>query len=167
MNSRLDVETLYVAHHRWLVNWLRFRLGRMDDARDLAQDTFVRVLGRPAEIACVRKPRTWLATIAHGLMVDHFRRRDLERAYCSAIADLPEPEAPSMENRIILLDILARIDAMLYDLSPKARHAFMLSRIMGLSYPEIAARLGVSLSSVEKYMAGAYRHCLTIRHELL
>ncbi|WP_155311612.1 sigma-70 family RNA polymerase sigma factor [Desulfosarcina ovata] len=163
MNSQADVQTLYIDHHRWLVNWLRHRLGGLDDARDLAQDTFVRVLRRPVEIGGLRKPRAWLATIAHGLMVDHVRHRDLERAYCSALADVPEPEAPSIEGRVMLLDILAHIDAMLDGLGPKVRSAFLLSRLMGLSYPEIAVQLEVSLSSVEKYMAKAYRHCMVMR----
>ena len=165
MNSQADVQTLYADHHRWLVNWLCYRIGCLDDANDLAQDTFVRVLGRPVEIAGLRRPRAWLATIAHGLMVDHVRRRDLERAYCSALADIPEPEVPSAEIRVIILDVLARIDAMLHGLGPRIRSAFLLSRLMGLTYPEIAKRLGVRLSSVEKYMARAYRHCLAMQRE--
>jgi RNA polymerase sigma-70 factor (ECF subfamily) len=54
---------------------------------------------------------------------------------------------------------------MLSGLNPKVRRAFLLSRLLGLSYPEIASQLEVSLSSVEKYMAKAYRHCLTMRNE--
>jgi DNA-directed RNA polymerase specialized sigma24 family protein len=44
-------------------------------------------------------------------------------------------------------------------LSAKARTAFLMSRLEGLAYKEIAARLGVSVASVEKYMAAAVRHC--------
>jgi RNA polymerase sigma-70 factor (ECF subfamily) len=164
MDLQTDIQTLYVDHHRWLVNWLRQRLGCLDDASDLAQDTFLRVLGRPAAVAGLRKPRAWLATIAHGLMVDHVRRRDLERAFFIALADVPEPEAPSVEERVMLLDVLCRIDAMLDGLGAKVRGAFLLSRLTGLSYPEIAVQLEVSVSSVEKYMAKAYRHCLAMGH---
>jgi RNA polymerase sigma factor (sigma-70 family) len=111
------------------------------------------------ELDTIHEPRGYLATIGHGLVVDHVRRRELERAYLEAIAHLPEPEAPSPEVRLLLLETLARIDALLDGLTPKARTAFLLSRLEGLSYPEIAERLGVSLSSVEKYMAAAVRHC--------
>jgi RNA polymerase sigma-70 factor (ECF subfamily) len=167
MNSQVDVQTLYIDHQRWLVNWLRYRLGCLDDASDLAHDTFVRVLGRPVESRRLRKPRAWLATIAHGILVDHLRRRDLERAYLAAVANMPEPQILSVEDQVVLLDALARIDAMLDGLKPKVRSAFLLSRLEGLSYPEIAARMKVSLSSVEKYMATAFRHCLAIRYECL
>ena len=162
MNSHAQMQTLYITHHEWLVNWLARRLSCLDDASDLAQDTFVRVLGKPVDTDTILKPRAWLATIAHGLLVDHIRRRDLERAFCVALEEIPEPHAPSVEEKLLLLDILCRIDAMLDGLGPKVRGAFLMSRLLGLSYPEIANRLGVSLSSVEKYMAKAYRHCLAM-----
>eukprot|EP01032_Pedospumella_encystans_P036726 gene36726-41568_t len=159
--STPSVETLYGDHHAWLQGWLRRKLGNACDAADLAQDTFMRVLGRPRELAELREPRAWLTTIAHGLAVDHVRRKTLERACLDAIAHLPEPQAPSPEAQLMLVEALVRIDAMLDGLAPKARSAFLLSRLEGLGYNEIARQLGVSLSSVEKYMATAIRHCLS------
>jgi len=158
-----SVETLYGEHHGWLLGWLRRKLGHAGDAADLAQDTFLRVLGRQRDVDEVREPRAWLTTIAHGLVVDHVRRRTLERACLEAIAALPEPQAPSPETQMLLVEALVRIDAMLDGLPAKARSAFLLSRLDGLGYAEIAQRLNVSLSSVEKYMATAIRHCLTLK----
>jgi len=158
-----SVETLYGEHHGWLLGWLRRKLGHPGDAADLAQDTFLRVLGRQRDVDEVREPRAWLTTIAHGLVVDHMRRRTLERACLEAIAALPEPQAPSPETQMLLVEALVRIDAMLDGLPAKARSAFLLSRLDGLGYAEIAQRLNVSLSSVEKYMATAIRHCLALR----
>ncbi|MCG3782605.1 sigma-70 family RNA polymerase sigma factor [Delftia acidovorans] len=164
--SHPDIAPLYSDHHGWLVGWLRRRLGNPCDAADLAQDTFVRVLGKPQSLHGVREPRAWLTTIAHGLVVDHTRRAALERACLDAIASLPEPLAPSAEERHLLIESLVRMDNLLAGLPPKARSAFLLSRLEGLSYPEIALQLGVCLSSVEKYMATAIRHCLALRKEL-
>lgn len=161
-----DIALLYSDHHGWLVGWLRRRLGNPCDAADLAQDTFVRLLGRPQALQGVREPRAWLTTIAHGLAVDHVRRAALERACLEAIASLPEPLAPSAEERHLLVESLLRMDALLAGLPAKARSAFLLSRLEGLSYPEIAQQLDVCLSSVEKYMATAMRHCLALRREL-
>jgi RNA polymerase sigma factor (sigma-70 family) len=126
----------------------------------------VRVLGRQRvadEVNALREPRAWLTTIAHGLVIDHVRRRSLERACLEAIAALPEPMAPSPETQMLLVEALVRIDAMLDGLPSKARSAFLLSRLDGLGYADIAQRLNVSLSSVEKYMATAIRHCLALR----
>ena len=154
-----DIRALYIDHHAWLLGWLRRRLHHGDSAADLAQDTFVHILGKPERLQELRQPRAWLSTVAHGLLVDRVRRQRVERAYLQAIAHLPEAGVPSPESQLILLETLVRIDALLDGLRPKVRMAFLMSRLEGLSYKEIAERLAISLSSVEKYMATAIRHC--------
>jgi RNA polymerase sigma factor (sigma-70 family) len=160
------VSALYQEHHHWLLGWLRRRLGCPHSAADLSHDTFLRVLGQPQQLAQVREPRAWLTTIAHGLVVDQARRRALERAYLEALAGQPESSHPSAETQALLVDCLARIDAMLDGLHPRARSALLLSRLDGLAYPDIAQQLGVSLSTVEKHMAAALRHCVAMRADM-
>lgn len=154
-----DIRALYIDHHAWLLDWLRKRLRHGDSAADLAHDTFIHILGKPERLQELRQPRAWLSTVAHGLLVDRVRRQRVERAYLQAIAHLPQAQVPSPESQLILLQTLARVDALLDGLRPKVRMAFLLSRLEGLSYKEIAERLAISLSSVEKYMASAIRHC--------
>ena len=163
--SKDVVGVLYDEHRGWLVGWLRGKLGCAHSAADLAQDTFVRILGKRDALAEVREPRAYLTTIARSLLIDSYRRAAIERAYLDALAGLPEQESPSPEDRLLLLEALVRIDVMLDGLSAKARQAFLLSRLDGLPYTEIALQLGVSLSSVEKYMAQAVRHCYQMRSE--
>jgi len=162
---RQAMDALYQDHHAWLLGWLRRRLQHADNAADLAHDTFVQLLGRPELIPTLRQPRAWLSSVAKGLMIDRQRRHKLEIAYLQALASLPEPEAPSAERQLILLQTLMQIDAMLDGLPAKVRMAFLLSRLEGMSYQEIAHHLGISLSSVEKYMVKAIRHCYLARLE--
>ncbi|HEX8544577.1 MAG TPA: sigma-70 family RNA polymerase sigma factor [Pseudomonas sp.] len=162
-SPQADIRALYVDHHAWLLAWLRKRLRHGDNAADLAHDTFVHILGKPERIRELHQPRAWLSTVAHGLLVDRVRRQRVERAYLESIAHLPEAELPSPESQLILLETLARVDALLDGLPPKVRMAFLLSRLEGLSYKEIAGRLRISLSSVEKYMASAIRHCYLVQ----
>lgn len=153
-----DVRSLYIAHHGWLRSWLLRRLGNAFDAADLAHDTFLRVL---RNLEPVREPRAYLATIAHGLMVNHWRRQDLERAYRDTLATVADTLAPSPEEGALLLDALCELDALLNQLNPKARAAFLLAHLEGHTYLEIAERLEVSERMVKKYMAQAMLHCLT------
>jgi RNA polymerase sigma-70 factor (ECF subfamily) len=162
------VSDLYREHGAWLCDWLRKKLGCVWEAADLTQDTFVRVLTSPAaggQLAELREPRHFLVAIARRVMVDHLRRRALEKAWQEALALRPEPLAPSPENRALILETLCRIDAMLDGLGPRPRQAFLLSQLEGLRYAEIAARLGVSVSSVKKYVAQAAEHCLLLMLE--
>lgn len=161
------VTAFYDAHNTWLYGWLRKKLGCSFDAADLTQDTFLRILNKRTDLCAITEPRAYLVTVAHGLMVNHLRRRDLERAYLAELAYLPESEIPSAETRLIVLEALIRIDAMLEGLSPKVRQAFLLHQLEELRHAEIADRLSVSVSSVRQYIARALLHCMMLQDEAL
>ncbi|WP_448653499.1 sigma-70 family RNA polymerase sigma factor [Pseudomonas fluorescens] len=158
------VQTLYSTHHNWLNTWLRSRLGNAADAADLAQDTFVRLLQKTERFE-LKAPRAFLRTIARGLVIDHWRREEVERAYLESIAHLPEALAPSTEARALVLELLEAIARLLDGLKPKVRKAFLLSQCDGLPYKQIAQQMGVSIRSVERYIAEALYHCYVLRYE--
>ena len=153
-----QIEVLYSDHHGWLQGWLRRKLGNAFDAADLAHDTYLRIItrGRAPEPA---ESRQHLAQIANGLVVDLFRRRHIEAAYADAIAAQPEAAVPTPEMRALIVEALMEIDAILASLPAKVREAFLLCKLEGLPYADIAGRLGVSVSSVEKYIARALLAC--------
>lgn len=158
----LQVKTLYTEHHSWLQGWLGRKLGNASDAADLAHDTFVRLLGRQATAGFGSEPRALLTHIAKGLLVDRWRRQDVERAYLETIAHLPEPEVPSAETRWLILETLYRVDAMLREMPARVRQVFLLSQLDGLTYGEIAGQLSVSLMTVKRDMRTAFLACLSL-----
>jgi RNA polymerase sigma-70 factor (ECF subfamily) len=97
---------LYTAYHGWLEGWLRQRLACHETAADLAQDTFLRVLAKRRPVAGLRRPRAYLATIAHGMVVNHWRRQEIERAYLEALTQRPQAWAPSPEERELIVAAL-------------------------------------------------------------
>ncbi|MFS0828986.1 sigma-70 family RNA polymerase sigma factor [Pseudomonas phoenicis] len=158
-----SLTTLYVDHHRWLQAWLKSKLDNAADAADLVQDTFIRLLNRRERLE-LKTPRAFLRTVAKGLVIDHWRRGEIERAYLEALALRPELESPSPESRELILELLERIARMLDGLKPKVRQAFLLAQCEGLSHQQIAARMGISLRSVERYIADALYHCYLLRY---
>ena len=62
----------------------------------------------------------------------------------------------------MLLESLERLSRALDTLSPKARAAFLMSQLDGLTYAEIAEKVGVSASMVRQYMAQGLRCCLAV-----
>ena len=157
--ANISFASFYQTHNGWLTGWLNKRLSCSFDAQDLAQDTFVRVIDSPINIEQLREQHNYLLTIARGLTIDLFRRRTLERQYREALAHLPEDEWPSAEQHAIILQTLAEVDAMFAGLPAKIRQAFILSRFEGLTYPEIAEKMDISLRSVNSYLAQALEHC--------
>ena len=159
--SLQPIDSLYRDHHGWLRGWLRRRLGDRDRAADIAQDTFLRLL------VTRRMPeqgdgRRFLAQIARNLVIDQWRRQRIEQAYLDSLTAMPEPETPSLETRAMVIETLMQIDAMLDEMPAKVREAFLLSQFEGLTYPQIAERLDVSVSSVQKYMLRAIAACYQV-----
>lgn len=152
------VASLYVEHHGWLQMWLRKKLSNAADAADIAHDTFVRVLASRTRPRIV-EPRAFLTTIAKGLVIDAWRRQEIERAYMEALAQQPEPLAPSPEAHLVIIETLARIDQLLDGLKPKVRTAFLLAQIEEMPHAAIAERMGVTTRSVERYVAEGLYHC--------
>lgn len=158
------IETLYAHHHGWLQHWLHRRLGNSADAADLAQDTFVRLMSRPATrcFESVGEARAYLLTAANGLCVDLWRRREIERAWLQALAARPEALAPSPEHCAIVIETLLEVGRMLGKLSQKAAQAFIMAQVDGVPYRIIAQELAVSERMVKKYMAQAMLQCALI-----
>ncbi|AFI83046.1 RNA polymerase subunit sigma [Methylophaga nitratireducenticrescens] len=153
-----SIESLYKDHHNWLYGWLRSKLGCAHSAADLAHDTYVRVL-TTGNVPQADDSRRYLSQIAKGLVIDLYRRRQIEAAYLETISHLPELEAPSAEMRHIIIETLLEIDSILQQLPEKVRRAFLLRQFDGLSYQQIAKQLNVSVSSIEKYIARALAAC--------
>ena len=158
---RQTVANLYRDHHGWLHNWLRRKLNCSHQAADIAQDAFVRLLAKP-ETVTLREPRAYLTTIAHGLVVNHWRRKALEQAYLEELASRPEIFAPSPEERALALEALEEIARLLDGLPPRVREIFLLSQLEGLPYAAIGARLDVSVNVVQKAMIRATAHCYKV-----
>lgn len=156
------VNQLYVHHHSWIFNFLRRKLGCTHEAADLTQDTFVKVMLKD-NLREVIQPRAYITHIAHGVMVNHVRRKEIEKAYLDCIKHQPEFEYGSPETKAIVLETLFQIDEMLDGLSVKVKKAFLLAQLEGLSHGEIAKEMQVTVSSVRKYIAKALLHTLKKR----
>ena len=152
------VEVLYNDHHHWLTGWLRRKLGCPQNAADLAQDTFMRLL-TARETPAPGEPRAFLTVVAKRVLFNHYRRQDLERAYLQALADLPEQVAPSEEERAIILQTLMELDQLLDGLPSPVKRAFLLAQVDGLGYAEIGAQLGISIATVKRHLSKAALRC--------
>jgi RNA polymerase sigma-70 factor (ECF subfamily) len=159
------IGSLYQDHHTWLFSLLNRKLNNSADAADLAQDAFVNLLKKPKHFTanfaenCVDKSsdnsgaRNYLSRVAAGLCVDLWRRQQVERAYLEVLALRPESVAINPEQQHCLLETLFEIDKLLSQLPDKVASVFIMGQLDGLSYQKIAIKQGISLRSVNNYMA--------------
>ncbi len=120
----------------------------------MIQEAYLRVF-EYCERGQVREPEKVLVrTVANLLMNedrDLRRHRHAERALESVVADA----APSPEEAVAAKQKLRYVVNTLETVDPRAREAFLLHRMDGLSYPQIARQMGVSVSTIEKRIAWA------------
>lgn len=161
-----QVHAYYSANHGWIRSWLYKRVGNASDAADLAHDVFVRLLSKPRQFDSDQHARAYLGTITRHLCIDFWRRQHLQQAWLEALAALPEPLAPSEEERALVFEALEQVQQMLTRLPEKVCKAFLMAQVQGLGYREIANRLQVSERSVTKYMSQAMYQCLLLELEL-
>ncbi|MNT71526.1 putative RNA polymerase sigma factor FecI [compost metagenome] len=72
---------------------------------------------------------------------------------------MPEQVEPPPEVRLMLLETLVEIDRRLGTLPAQAKQAFLLAQLEGLGHAEIAAELGISVSTVKRHLAKAAMRC--------
>jgi len=163
-SSSSCISQLYASNYSWLVNLLSKKLHCPQKAADLAQDTFISLLSGQSKqhVVDINEPRAYLTTIAQRILFNFYKRQSLERAYMEALSYLPEDFMLSVEDRLILLETLQQIDAMLDGLQESVRSAFLYSQLEGLTYAEIALKLNISQRSVKRYMALAFEQCLML-----
>lgn len=155
---RDHVGSLYNDHQGWLHGWLRKKTGCPARAADLLHDTFVRLLALD-ELASPQRPRAYLATVAKRVLIDHWRRERVERAYLDALMQVPEEFAPNPEEQHLIVETLLEIDRRLAGLPVVVKRAFLYAQLDGLKQTEIADKLAISVSSVKRYLVQAYTQC--------
>lgn len=157
-DTQIELTQLYNDHKGWLSHFLKKRLSGSHQAADIIQDIYLKIL-ISGKIPPKNYARQYLVSTAKNLIIDQSRRWRIEQAYLESIKHLPEETQDSPEYRLQIIETLIEVDVLLHKLTEKARQAFLLRRVEGLSYQTIAKQLDVSLSSVEKYVAKGLQAC--------
>lgn len=164
-----DLIAAYLERRPALVRSFAARTGSQDRAEDVVQDIYVRLQALSEEQAAeVQNPTAFLYRIGGNLVLDGVRQSRRAQARETAWNDgatqvidgVSVVDAPSPEDAVWARLKLDQVSRALEDVAPKARQAFRLHRIDGLTHPQIAERLGVSTSSVEKYLSGVLARLL-------
>jgi RNA polymerase sigma-70 factor (ECF subfamily) len=155
------VERLFAEHRGALQAFFYRRIRTRSDAPDLAQEVYVRML-RVSDLHAIRNPEHYLFTVASNLVkeyavLDRWRASGVNVDEASVQQRLGE--LPTLDGQLDVMQRVARLRAVLAQLSPKCRAAVVLQYRYGLSYDEIGERLSVSPHMVKKYLAQALAHC--------
>lgn len=157
MECDSQVEELYRRRARSAVRQMAARTRRRDDAADLVQSIFARLVAR-ARAGRLDAPDAYLSRMTVNEAASEARRARRELQLAESFAEAPGAASFDPHRQLESRDILRRIEAAVARLKPKTRMIFLAHRLEGLSYAEIAKRTGLSVKGVEKQMSKAIAH---------
>lgn len=130
-------------------SYLFYRGAGIDEASDLAQDVFLRLWEKQMDV----DPKTairLLYKMAGDMYISKYRRAKLEMNYLNSLKNDKVDISP--EEELKHKELFTNYKRALASLSEKQRTVFLMSRMEGLKYQEIAERLKLSVKAVEKRM---------------
>jgi RNA polymerase sigma-70 factor (ECF subfamily) len=158
-SSDASADAFVREHQTELLNFFRGRVTRTQDATDLVQESWIRMMHYRFDVVALS--RSLLFSIARNVLKNHWRWSALRQIEQST--DFSEPEAsrevPGPDRYLQATLDLEALEAAVIALPPKRRTVFLLSRIEGLSNAEVARRCGISVKMVEKHLAKAIVTC--------
>jgi RNA polymerase sigma-70 factor (ECF subfamily) len=150
--NKEQFKSLFDRYFDDIRRYLYYRSGDEALSTDLAQDTFMRIWEK--EMVLMPDSDTGLLyKIAGDLFVSHTRREKLRKEAPDRIRFEPGSRTP--EEELEFRELQEKYEKALVKLPENQRIVFLMSRMEELTYPEIAARLSLSVKAVEKRMTGA------------
>lgn len=155
----------YMERRDELERYFRVRLRSAEAAQDLVQDIYLKIARR--EPSAVGNPGAFLYRLGSNLMLDRIKQERRARRRATAWGDIyagsgdgPAADHPAADEALAARERLQKVISAVTELSPQVQEAFRLHKLEGLSHAETAEAMGVSRSSVEKYLMASLKRIL-------
>jgi len=157
-DRREVISRLFNEHNQSLLRFLVTKLSSEQEARDVAQEAYVRMLNLDTP-EVVSHSRAYLFKIAANLAIDRLRSRTVENRVFEFefFEDLPKDADPA--HGLAAAEQVEFLKRCIRELPPKCRQAFLLRRIEGMSSSEISKILRVPERTVRHYIVEAIVYC--------
>lgn len=157
----LSVHETIRRYHDSLIRFLRQRLRVKEDAVDVAQEAYIRMMQYEGSRE-IQSPSSMLFKIAINVANDLGRAQQSRRVVDQVSIDGLELacDQPTADREIAAEQDLAILYQAIEQLPPKCQRVFLLSRVQQMTYPQIAQHCGISVKMVEKHISHALAICM-------
>ncbi len=164
-------DALYARHRSGVYRYVLRHCRNAASADELFQDVWMNLIRARATYVPAARFATWLYTLAHHRIVDHWRATgqvlvtstDTDDDATGAMNDITAARTDEPEQRASNRQLAERLDAAIAELPPRQRDAFLLQQLSGLSLDEIAALTGAGVETIKsrlRYATGKLRAAL-------
>lgn len=154
------ISDAFIDNAEFLRRYVRQFVPSFDEAEDVAQEAFLRAFVAEKKTH-IRQPRAFLFQVARNVALTRLARKSRQIQQC--IDELSELDTrlvdAAADDHAEALELLENYSAAVVALPPKCRDVFLLRKVYGLKHKEIAQQMGLSISSVEKYVRRGILAC--------
>jgi len=154
----IGFDAIYRKYSRRVFQFAVSILKTQDDAEEIVQEVFLRIWEKRKDIQEHLSFKSYLFTITYNTSISLIRKRIRETRYVNSIHSIqvpPDLHTPSSDMEY--LELKKKVEETIEKLPDRQRQTYLMSRKEGLSYREIADKLGVSVNTVENHMVKALR----------
>jgi len=155
----LDEKTFSNLFREWYQSLTNFAFRYVDDeqkAQDLVQDAFVSIWNNRSSLQIKSSIKNYLFTTVRNNSLAYLKRMEAEKGVVGISLQL-FPEENEMEIELNRINLKVKIKRAMTQLPPKCMEAFKLCKFEGLTQEEAAKHMGVSVKTIEKQVAKAYK----------
>lgn len=160
--DRSAFKALFDLHSSHIYNVCYRMLGNAGDAEEISQDVFLTLWQKAKSVRGDAKLSTWLHRVAVNKSINHRKRggvfsrikqiMSIDTGEVSLAEQLPAPESERPDRELESREAGEQLAEVMADLPGRQREIYLLHKLEGLSYKEIAEELDITLSSVESLM---------------
>ncbi|MBL4617693.1 MAG: sigma-70 family RNA polymerase sigma factor [Robiginitomaculum sp.] len=174
MMSIEELNAIYLAQRANLCRFVAARLRDEAGAEDVVQDVWMRI-EKSKKLEEIENPVGYLFTIAGHLALDIIRQRKRQKAREEKWTDetttkldgIATSQEQNAEASLLQAERIIKVRTAIARLPPKSRRAFELHRMQEMSHKEVAAEMGIAVSTVEKHIIRAMRELVqTLRDDV-
>lgn len=157
MENHTDIQTLFLAHYEQLHRYAFTLLKDADDAKDIVQGVFLRLLEKQVPLHTIEHPRAYLYRSVYNESINSIKKTELkEKHHALLVHDASNVEMPGAAAEDIQV-LKQKIEQVLDQLPPQCREVFVKSRADQKKYTEIASEMGIAVKTVEAHMSKALK----------
>lgn len=146
---------LFDKYYKSIKNYLYYKSGDIEISEDITQEVFLKLWGNRTNIR-EESVQAYLYTIASNLLKNHYKRNSISFSFINSQVNSPTSESP--EYLMEMKEFDKKLQDTLALMPEKSRIAFLMNRIDGFVYEDIAKKLDISVKAVEKRMHKALSH---------
>ena len=134
-----------------------------EDTENLIQDVFLNLWENRNKVVKDSAIKSYIFTLTHNSAISIIRKKARESEFVEYLKSMQEISVAPVNMELEYIELTNKLDEILKALPPRQKEVYLLHKVEGLKYSEIAERLSISVNTIENHMSRALK---TIREKL-